>query len=270
MSGSNSIDDVRTIACLHSSGGSGRQWGALKEYIGSRYDVLTPDLVGYGQSEFEYGSRFGIDDEVELVAGHIRAAGGKAHVVGHSYGGAVAIQVALRHPELVASLSVYEPVMFSLLMTGQGLSREFDEVERVADAIASQLDTIHGRWQGARDFINYWADGDAWHALENRQHARFASLMPKVSAEFVALNQVGTTARDLAAMQVPLRLVYGTATRKPALRIAELIAAGVDGVDAHVIDGVGHMAPVTHADVVNPMLVDHLLAYESLEHAAVA
>lgn len=270
MLGSNCDDHVGTVACLHSSGGSGGQWQALRDYIGSRYDVLTPNLIGYGQSEYEYGSSLEIEDEVERIAGQLRAVGGRAHLVGHSYGGAVAVHLALWHPELVASVSVYEPVIFSALKAAADQSPEVVEIEQVADAIASQLDTIHGRWQGARDFINYWADCDAWHSLANHQHARFANLIPKVSAEFVALTKAGTTTRDLAALEVPLRLVYGSATRRPALRIAELIAGADADVDVHVIEGLGHMAPVTHADIVNPLLVDHLLDRESLAPAAVA
>ena len=270
MIGPDNNDIVRTVACLHSSGGNGRQWKALREYLGERYDVLTPNLIGYGQDRFEQGESMHIRDEVEIVAAHIRAAGGKAHLVGHSYGGAIAIHLALWHPELVASLSVYEPVMFSVLYAEDAASPEVAEVERVADSIMSQLDTIYGRWQGARDFINYWSGGDTWRHLENSQHARFAGLMPKIAAEFRALVSVGTTAQDLDVLQVPLRRVSGTSTRHSARRVVELIANHVPAIELRRFDGLGHMAPVTHAEAVNPIIVDHLGGATPEQQAQVA
>jgi pimeloyl-ACP methyl ester carboxylesterase len=259
---------VRTIACLHSSGGSGRQWNALRKYVGERFDVLTPNLIGYGDTGFDWGNSVHLKDEAAAVVGHIQAAGGRAHLVGHSYGGAVATHVALWHPEIVASLTVYEPALFSLLYRHDTTLIVAGEIERVADSITSQLDTVYGRWQGARDFINYWFGYEAWGDFDDRQHARLASLMPKIAAEFQALIRVKTTAAALAEMQLPVRLLCGTATRDSARHIAELIAMHMPRADFRLLDGLGHMAPVTHPDVVNPLLLSHIVSDRSPREAA--
>jgi pimeloyl-ACP methyl ester carboxylesterase len=260
---------VRTVACLHSSGSSGRQWNALRDYIGERRDVLTPNLAGYGDALFEYGESLRMEDEVESVAEHIMAAGGKAHLVGHSYGGAVAAHVALWRPELVASLTLYEPVLFSLLYHEDRTAISAGEVERVAHSVRSQLDSIYGRWQGARDFVNYWSGRDAWRHLEDHQHARLASQMPKVAAEFAALVEIGTSAEDLSALSMPVRLFCGAATRKSVRQIMEELARAVPGAELHWFDGLGHMGPVTHPDIVNPKFLDHIVD-NVVEEAAVA
>ena len=262
--------ETRTIACLHSSGGSGRQWNALRDYIGERYDVLTPNLIGYGKELFEPGSPLSIRREVEAVVEQIDAAGGRAHVVGHSYGGAIAAHLALWYPDRVASLTIYEPVMFSMLYADDDVVSELDEVERVADSIITQLDTVYGRWQGARDFTNFWAGFDAWHTMEGHRHARLASLMPKVAAEFRALAGVGTSAASLADLHVPVRLFCGSATRAAARRIVELFYDFAPQAEMHVLDGLGHMGPVTHPDVVNPLIVEHVMRNAATAEAKVA
>lgn len=247
------------VVCLHSSGANGGQWRALVDAIGDRFDVLTPDLIGYGRSRFEPGDDLSVELEVEAIAELIRDNGGRAHLVGHSYGGAIATHVALWYPERVASLAVYEPVLFSLLYEDDRESPAFDEVERVALSIMGQVDCAHGRWRAAREFINYWAGGDAWCAMEYHQHARFARLMPKVAAEFCALIAVGTPARALQGLRMPARILSGDRTRRSTRRTAELFAEFTPGTRLTSLQGLGHMAPITDADIVNPLIVDHLV-----------
>lgn len=263
-------NDTRTIACLHSSGGSSRQWNALRDYIGERFDVLAPNLIGYGRQQFEHGAPLSLHDEVEAVVEQIDAVGGKAHVVGHSYGGAIATHLALWYPDRVASLTIYEPVLFSVLYADSDASMELEEIERVADSIISQLDTVYGRWQGARDFINFWSGFDTWHSMAGRQHARFASLMPKVAAEFRALSAAGTSAASLAELRLPVRLFCGSRTRAATRRIVELFADSAPRVELHLLDGPGHMGPVTHPDIVNPLVVDHIMQRAPAREARVA
>ena len=195
----------RPIFCLHSSGSTGGQWRELREYIGDDYNVITPNLIGYGDELFAHDDSLRIEHEVEAIVELIRMQDGKVHLVGHSYGGAIATHIAIWYPELVASLTVYEPVLLSMLYEDNDESPEVDEVEAVAKSIVDQIDSKHGRWRGARDFINYWSGADAWQSMADRQHARFANLMPKVGAEFDALIKAGTSATSLASLRMPVR-----------------------------------------------------------------
>src|SRR5689334_21037331 len=88
------------VVLLHSSGSSPRQWDALVEKLQQRFRPLAVELDGG-------------DDEARVGATLERLGG--AHVVGHSYGGAVALMVASRRPTLVESLALYEPVLFRAL-----------------------------------------------------------------------------------------------------------------------------------------------------------
>jgi pimeloyl-ACP methyl ester carboxylesterase len=259
MSDQETINDTKAIVCLHSSGGNGGQWRALRDYVGDRFDVLTPDLIGYGEEQFVLGDDLTFGYEVRVIADLIRDNGGSAHVVGHSYGGAIATHVALEHPELVASLAVYEPVLLSLLYDDDRTSPALEEVERVAMSIIGQVDCEHGRLRAAREFVNFWSRGDAWRVMQDSQHARLARLMPKVAAEFHALRHAGTSASGLASLRMPVRIFCGDQTRDSARRVAELFAASAPGSSLHMLDCHSHMAPITHADAINPLLVEHIL-----------
>ena len=72
------------------------------------------------------------------------------------------------------------------------------------------------------------------------------------------------------ALQVPLRLFAGSATRQSTRRIVELITTSEADVELEVFDELGHMGPVTHADTVNLRLVDHLVDKDCMQTAAVA
>ena len=114
----------QTILCLHCSGGSGRQWRALTSPLTAHFDVRAPDLIGYLNSGgWPTGARVSLDDEAERLLALLVDTDEPVHLLGHSYGGAVALQMALRWPERIASLTLYEPVRFGLLSATMGTGR---------------------------------------------------------------------------------------------------------------------------------------------------
>jgi pimeloyl-ACP methyl ester carboxylesterase len=107
------------VLALHSSLSSRSQWRALAAHLGPGYRVVPIDLHGYGANALPANAEaFRLDDEVQLVVARaLEALGARtpAHVVGHSYGAAVALTLARTRPEWVRSLALYEPVCFGLL-----------------------------------------------------------------------------------------------------------------------------------------------------------
>ena len=78
------------VLLLHSSAASRRQWRSLVEVESVRRRCLTPDLIGYGETADRQGRSFSMVQEMEVVDSLRGLAGGPVHLVGHSYGGAVA------------------------------------------------------------------------------------------------------------------------------------------------------------------------------------
>jgi pimeloyl-ACP methyl ester carboxylesterase len=90
-------------------------WDAVVDALASRYRVVAPDLPGFGQSEkppesrFPYGINTFSDAVLDLYAGLEL---GRAALVGHALGGAVAITLAARHPELISRLVLVDALCY--------------------------------------------------------------------------------------------------------------------------------------------------------------
>lgn len=264
---SNDLITRQTVICLHSSMSHGGQWRALANRLQQDFDVITPNLLGYcgGADGFE---QLQLEDEVAALIGQIPNRATRLHLVGHSFGGAVALRFAAMYPDRVASLTVYEPVWFSLLFDN-GLGGEvLPEIDRIQKLLSAE--SRFEQTRGARDFINYWAGGDGWSMLQPEHQERLVGLSSKVAAEFGALLAAGPATQEFARLAIPVRLLCGDNTRKSARQISELLAEMLPVVEYCRMPGLAHMAPVTHANDVNPLIVDHILANVADERFAVA
>ena len=264
---SNDFTSRETVVCLHSSMSHGGQWRALANRLHGEFNVVTPNLLGYGGASDRF-EQLSLEDEVAAVMAQIESVQGPLHLVGHSFGGAVALRLATLHPERVASLTVYEPVWFSLLFDNGLGGEDIFEIDRIQKLLGA--DSQFEQTRGARDFINYWAGGDGWSYIPTEQQDRLVSLSSKVAAEFGALLAAGPATKELACLNIPLRLLCGTRTRQSARDISELLAEILPGVEYFRLQGLAHMAPVTHADNVNPLIIEHVLANAADEETAVA
>jgi pimeloyl-ACP methyl ester carboxylesterase len=101
------------LVLLHSLFMDHSTWNAVAAELSPDHTVITPDLPGYGESEKPAPSRFGYDVDAftNAIADLYAALSlGRATVVGHGLGGAIALTLAARHPELVSELVVVDPL----------------------------------------------------------------------------------------------------------------------------------------------------------------
>src|SRR5262245_37944353 len=112
--------------------------------------------------------------------------GKPAHIVGHSYGGAVALQFASRHPRYVKTLTLIEPASFHLLRDGDDIDeRGFREISETGTTVVNALNC--GDYQGGmRRFVAYWGGEGAWNALPASQQLALAARISKVALGFWA------------------------------------------------------------------------------------
>src|SRR4030095_10827883 len=151
------------VLMLHSSLASKSQWTGLTERLATRYRAIAVDLCGYGDNAVpDNRASFSLDDEVRRVptlVDRLVPPRTPLHVVGHSYGGVVAMRLAHLQRARVASLCLYEPVAFMLLDAS-----ERSEIERLADHVARHVE--EGRLHDAtRAFVDFWSGDGAFARL---------------------------------------------------------------------------------------------------------
>jgi pimeloyl-ACP methyl ester carboxylesterase len=113
------------VVLIHGSVGNAGAWAPIRSALAERYEVLAPNRGGYPPGRLL--ERIDFERQAEDLAPLL---GEGAHLVGHSYGGVIALLVAAAHPERVRSLAVSEPPAFGLAR-GSPLVDEL--VERLAE-----------------------------------------------------------------------------------------------------------------------------------------
>ena len=101
------------VVLIHGFGGSSYSWRHLVPTLATRYEVVAPDLNGFGWTERpSEPEAYTLEGQPALVLGVLDALGiASAHVVGHSYGGGLALWLAARHPERVRSLVLVDSTL---------------------------------------------------------------------------------------------------------------------------------------------------------------
>jgi pimeloyl-ACP methyl ester carboxylesterase len=225
------------VLLLHCSGSTGAQWQSLATKLGPRYRAIAPDL----------DSARSLASVSEPLVRHI---GEPVHLVGHSYGGGVAMHVARTRPWLVRSLTLVEPSAFHLL---DGAARA--EIDAVAGRVKTDL-AIGDCSDGYGRFVDYWAGQGTWAAMPAEKRAALAPQLSRVDHEFDALLNEPARLDDFRALVLPTLLVQGGSTKLPSRAICQRLAA--TQAQFRVVPGAGHMLPLTHRDAVNALIAEHL------------
>jgi pimeloyl-ACP methyl ester carboxylesterase len=130
----------------------------------------------------------------------VRALGERVHLVGHSYGGMLALQAARALGDQVNSIAVYEPVAWGVAAAEPDGPVQ-RELARFGDAFFAAGQGTSPAWH--RRFVDFWNGEGTWDALPEEQRAGFLAVGEKVVREVRALCFDPTPASAYAALVVP-------------------------------------------------------------------
>jgi|SRR5215472_14401572 len=250
-----------TIVLVPGSCSTGAAWRPVMATWNSQFRCVTTSLLGYGGTvERRTAGDADISHEAEILESVVRKAGGRVHLVGHSFGGLVALAVALRSRVPLASLVILEaPAPEVLRDRGEHQHyRAFRQMTETyfaafdggnSDAIATMID-----FYGGAGTYTAWPPRVRTYAIETTS----VNILDWVSAYGFAI-----PAASLAAVQIPSLVVWGGASHPTVQRANALLSESMGNAACATIDTAAHFMIATHPNEVGRLIARHVHSAEA-------
>jgi len=251
--------DRETVVLLHGSASTHALWRHIKSALQSRYRCIAPDLIGYGSpAAWPERAAFSLDAELRAIEPLLRCCAETFHLVGHSYGGVLALHLALADPGRVQSLTLIEPVFFAALKYAGDWGSYF-EFCRVRDEFVAALASGEREW-AMRGFVDFWMGDDAWTRLSADARASMLKVADKIVLDWQASFAADPGRARLSALAVRTLLVHGSDSPRPMRSLVDALHAIMPGSARTVVEGASHLLPLTHVSVLTSAILSNLRA----------
>ena len=244
------------VILIHNGISSGSQWRAMSAHLEDSWRLLAIDLYDRGRSDPWPGHRAqSLDDDAALVLGLAREVG-PAHVVGHSFGGAVAVQAALAAAGSFSSLVLIEPQLYPLLVE-LGEADLLAEKQVLSEGFMDRID--EGREaEGWQFFVDHFNGDGTWQGLSESKRQEFIAMSASARQKYDAMYGSRTGRGDLGRISLPTSVLWGSETAAYDLRLCQIVLGAIPGSRGEAIPEAAHMSPLSHPEAVATALRRHL------------
>jgi 2-hydroxy-6-oxo-octa-2,4-dienoate hydrolase len=249
--------DGAPVVLVHGSGPgvtAYANWRLTVPRLASRLHVYAPDMVGFGFTERPEGVRYGLDVWVDQLVGFLDALGlERASIVGNSFGGALALRLAARHPDRVDRLVLMGAagVAFELtpgLDAVWGYQPSVPAMRALLDIFAYDRSLVSDELAEVR----YRA------SVEPGFHEAFAQMFPAPRQRWV--DSLVTADDELGALPHRTLVVHGREDQVIPLANSLHLMQVVPDCRLHVFGRCGHWTQIEHADAFAELVADFLTA----------
>jgi lipase len=249
------------VVFLHSGVGSAGEWKQVFSLWPEGYRLVSIDAYRDGTGPGVAGRRT-LDDYADQVYAVADYVGASVHLVGFSWGGATALHVAAAQPELVDSLAVVEPEAYALLRTQD--ADAYAEICGLRDSWRAHVRA--GRWYDAfEEFVDFYnGPGSFAHWPADRRDAFLAVQQTRGDLWDVLFDDDLLSVDALAGVTAPVHVVEGTHTSAVDHAICDVVRRHVPDARHTLIEGAGHMMPLTHPEPLTRALMRSARGLEGL------
>jgi pimeloyl-ACP methyl ester carboxylesterase len=253
-----------TVVLLPGSCSTGAAWRPMIEAWSGQFRCVTTSLLGYGGTvERRTEADPAIDHEAEAVEAVVRHAAGEGrpvHLVGHSFGGLIAVAVALRRRVPLAGLAILEAPAMELLRERDEDAHHYRAFRDMNEAYFAAF--RRGDSAAIGSMIDFYGGAGTYASWPVRVRAYAEETTPVNILDWASAYTFPLAAQVLAAVDVPTLVVWGGNSNPAAQRANALLARFIPGAAAATIDGAAHFMIATHAAEAARLVADHILAVE--------
>lgn len=243
------------VLLIHGSGPGASAWANWRltiPVLAAQYRVIAPDVVGFGFTERPDGVRYDMPTWTEHVLGVLDGLGvDRCHVIGNSFGGALALSLAIQSPERVNTL---------VLMGAAGVPFE----------ITPGLEAVWGyepSVEAMEDLLGIFAYDQSLVGRDLAELRYRASVRPGVQEAFSrmfpaprqdALDAITHRVKDVATVTAPALIVHGRDDRVIPLSNALQLLSLIEDSELHIFGRCGHWTQIEYADAFSALVLDFL------------
>jgi 3-oxoadipate enol-lactonase len=241
------------LILLHAGVADSRMWEPQVAAFAPHFDVITPDIRGYGESDLPAGEWSPRGDVLELMD---RLRLERAHLVGCSIGGGIALDFALDHPQRVSKMVLVGPGVGGVEddPKHEHLFAEAEAAYKTKDVDVMNEADAHLWLDGPYRPKGYVSGEIRGLFLEmNRKNVTVDwSLAPTTKLQPRAAQRLG----DVTA---PTLIIVGDKDVAPILEVSDLLVSSIRGARKAVIEDAAHLPNLEHPEEFNRLVLDFLL-----------
>jgi pimeloyl-ACP methyl ester carboxylesterase len=254
-----------TIVLVPGSCSTGAAWRPVIAAWNGAFRCVTTSLLGYGATaERRTDSDPSIAHEADIVESVVRKAGGAVHLVGHSFGGLVALAVALRRQVRLASLSIIEAPAAELLR-GCGELELYRAFRQMTEAYFASF--AGGNVEAIAAMIDFYGGAGTFASWPRRVRGYAVETTPVNIRDWASAYAFPLSAAALATVDLPVRVIRGGASHPAVQRANALLGAHINRATLATIEGAAHFMIATHVDAVAGVIAEHVRRAEAGQKA---
>lgn len=241
------------VLLIHGSGpgvSAFANWRLTMPSLTQHYRVLAPDMVGFGFTDRPANYRYTMDNWVEHIVGFMDALKiDRARVVGNSFGGALALALAIRNPDRVQRLVLMGSVGVRFQITPEldaiwGYTPSFENMRKLVGMFAYDRRLVNDELA----MLRYKA------SIQPGFQESFSAMFPAPRQRWV--NAMASPEEAIRSLKVETLIVHGRDDRVIPLSNAYKFLELLPHAQMHVFGQCGHWTQIEHAARFNRLVVD--------------